>query len=295
MADNGNFVSARNPVNPDNKGYDIANVAQRFRNALPDDIPDEVKKIASVMQNSEAGKMLRSEQRQTLAPKAQESYPTPGTTPNKPMGQDLLGSFMNTIAPGVSAQESRMTPSPVNPTFPQQSQSPPQSYTVKPGDTLWGIAERTLGSGQRWNELQGYGGSPSQLPVGQQIRVPTTQPVAKSSSYSNPYMTPTPKSFTPSPAPGPTPQRSVSAPQSIAPSAPRSVAQPAPVSRPYTPAPVQTQRYTPAPPAPRPAPAPQRVQTPAPQQSRAPVKPASQPQKSAVQSIVKAITNLFKK
>lgn len=39
------------------------------------------------------------------------------------------------------------------------------SYTVRSGDTLWGIAQRHLGSGARWKEL-GYGGDPRTLRVG---------------------------------------------------------------------------------------------------------------------------------
>lgn len=39
------------------------------------------------------------------------------------------------------------------------------SYTVKSGDTLWGIAQSQLGSGARWKEL-GYTGDPTKLQVG---------------------------------------------------------------------------------------------------------------------------------
>lgn len=39
------------------------------------------------------------------------------------------------------------------------------SYTVRQGDTLWGIAQRTLGNGSRWGEL-GYQGDPKKLRVG---------------------------------------------------------------------------------------------------------------------------------
>lgn len=39
------------------------------------------------------------------------------------------------------------------------------TYTVKPGDTLWDIAQRYLGSGSRWKEL-GYTGDPTKLKPG---------------------------------------------------------------------------------------------------------------------------------
>ena len=39
------------------------------------------------------------------------------------------------------------------------------TYTVKKGETLWGIAEKLLGSGSRWKEL-GYTGDPKKLQIG---------------------------------------------------------------------------------------------------------------------------------
>lgn len=44
-----------------------------------------------------------------------------------------------------------------------------KSHTVRPGDTLWGIAQQYLGSGSKWGELKGYSGDPTKLPVGTTI------------------------------------------------------------------------------------------------------------------------------
>lgn len=57
---------------------------------------------------------------------------------------------------------------------------PKQEVTVQPGDTLWGIAEKTMGAGDRWKELQGYSGVPEQLPVGTKLTPTPTPPLTPS-------------------------------------------------------------------------------------------------------------------
>ncbi|CEP67891.1 LysM domain [Moorella glycerini] len=54
---------------------------------------------------------------------------------------------------------------------------PPKTYTVKPGDTLWAIAKKTLGDGSRWKEiyqanLSVIGKDPSLIFPGQTLRIP---------------------------------------------------------------------------------------------------------------------------
>lgn len=46
------------------------------------------------------------------------------------------------------------------------------NYTVKPGDTLWGIAEQYGLGGNNYKQIQGYSGQPTQLPVGQSLKIP---------------------------------------------------------------------------------------------------------------------------
>lgn len=48
----------------------------------------------------------------------------------------------------------------------------PQTYTVKKGETLWGIAQKQLGAGSRWKELKGYTGKPEDLPEGTVLTIP---------------------------------------------------------------------------------------------------------------------------
>jgi len=53
---------------------------------------------------------------------------------------------------------------------------PPKTYTVKPGDTLWAIAKKTLGSGSRWKEIYNanvdvIGKDPNLIFPGQVLRI----------------------------------------------------------------------------------------------------------------------------
>ena len=50
----------------------------------------------------------------------------------------------------------------------------PATYTMKAGDTLWSIAAKHLGSGQRWKEIVKVnpGLDPRKLRVGQVIKLP---------------------------------------------------------------------------------------------------------------------------
>ena len=55
-----------------------------------------------------------------------------------------------------------------------------RTHVVRPGDTLWELAERYLGSGYRWREILAVNarlvGGPRQLEVGQTLRIPRPGP-----------------------------------------------------------------------------------------------------------------------
>lgn len=54
----------------------------------------------------------------------------------------------------------------------------PRTYTVKPGDTLFGIAKQTLGKGSRWTEIAALnkGLRPDRLKAGQTLMLPESAP-----------------------------------------------------------------------------------------------------------------------
>lgn len=150
LAEKGDFVDARRPINPDNKGYSIAQIANNYRRNIPEDL-------------------------QTVTP-------TPTEKPKK----NILEEFFNKYSPVRSVQAAENVLQSREPERPKTKEVLNQ-HTVKKGDTLWDIAERTLGSGFRWKELGGYKGDPRKLPIGTKITIPTipTQKI----TYSSPFQT----------------------------------------------------------------------------------------------------------
>ena len=66
---------------------------------------------------------------------------------------------------------------PAAPAEPEEPAAPAyKTYTVKPGDTLWSIAKKFMGSGFRWGELFQLNAdlvkNPRMIYVGQVLRVP---------------------------------------------------------------------------------------------------------------------------
>lgn len=58
------------------------------------------------------------------------------------------------------------------------TKTPPASYVVIPGDTLWKIAQRTLGNGDRWREVYAankavIGKDPNRIVPGQKLVIPS--------------------------------------------------------------------------------------------------------------------------
>ena len=181
--------------------------------------------------------------------------------------------------PSTQAPMSTQTPMSTQPQT--QLQTQPQTHTVRPGQTLWGIADRYLGSGFKWRQLQGYTGDPRKMPIGTQITIPQgapqgapqqtqairTEQAPQSFSQATPnfYNNATPQ---PQPQPGPTtptlPQDDVSELKNIVSrTIPKPTPVPSAVAKPQAPRPAPMARPTPAP-APRPAPRPAARPTPKP-------------------------------
>jgi len=73
-------------------------------------------------------------------------------------------------------------------------QMPDGRIQVQSGDTLWSIAQKYLGNGNRWQELGGFGGDPRRMPIGTVISLPG-------------YRAPQAAAATPAAPAGPTPEQ----------------------------------------------------------------------------------------
>lgn len=75
------------------------------------------------------------------------------------------------IPTAVKAPAPKAEPKPTPKPEPTPKAPTPKTHIVKSGETLWGIAQKYLGSGARWREL-GYTGDPRKLRVGQKLTIP---------------------------------------------------------------------------------------------------------------------------
>ncbi|MCU7821749.1 LysM peptidoglycan-binding domain-containing protein, partial [Kitasatospora sp. DSM 101779] len=138
---------------------------------------------------------------------------------------------------------------------PQQGPAPaPQhaSVTVAPGDSLSAIAQRELGSGDRWPELfeanRGVRAPDGERLTDPDVLVPGTVLTVPGAQQPAPQQ-PQPEQQTPQPPAQSTPAPATPAPSTPAPASP-APASPAPVSSaPKSPAPSAPAKHTPAPPA----------------------------------------------
>ena len=57
--------------------------------------------------------------------------------------------------------------------FNRPTKDPPKTYTVKAGDTLWAIAQKQLGSGDKWQDIAKLNSisNPNNLKVGQVLKL----------------------------------------------------------------------------------------------------------------------------
>lgn len=124
------------------------------------------------------------------------------------------GSWLGSIGSGIARAIGRLW-SGIKRLFGQEPEAPatPATYTVKAGDTLSGIAQKTLGDSKRWPEIHALNrdqiSNPNVIRPGMVLKLPGGHPVAAPA--------PTPVTGTPSdiasglaiPAPGTNPSREV--------------------------------------------------------------------------------------
>jgi predicted chitinase/LysM repeat protein len=216
LAETGDFYRARGPVNGSDRAADIAARAQGFQAALPKQFTAVTPTPLPTQAPGQRPLWQRFMDRITNGMSVQAEEPSGGFSTNTPVTPNPSTFFNNkgTSSAGGFSVNAPMTPNP--------STYSSNTYSIKPGDTLWSIAERTLGSGSQWKNL-GYTGDPRQLPVGGRITVPrptvqtpvpqiprSTQPnkpfaIATNKSGGVSYSDGTVKAQTPRPTPVPTP------------------------------------------------------------------------------------------
>lgn len=100
---------------------------------------------------------------ETTTPKFRDTRVNPQTGQKEIYGQQGTWEVLKSVS---------KVKEPTTPTItPTTKPTTPTGYIVKSGETLWGIAQKQLGSGSRWKEL-GYTGDPSKLQVGQKLTIP---------------------------------------------------------------------------------------------------------------------------
>jgi LysM repeat protein len=121
-----------------------------------------------------------------------QNLPVPNTKKSNPLG--MVNQVMGSIVPKAEASYTPQNYSPVANYVSNPSAG--QGYTVKSGDTLWGIAQKYLGNGANYKQL-GYSGNPNSLPVGTRLNVPTTQNYSSVPKPAQNYSAPKFPSFAP--------------------------------------------------------------------------------------------------
>lgn len=146
-------------------------------------------------------------------PQATPTPTTPFNTSSTPETPLLFDKLMNYIVPQAYAQEAyNPVQTPTGGFTPNYTNSvggysptvrPYNPYTVKQGDTLWDLASKYLGSGNRYNEF-GYKGNPNTMPIGTKLNIPNQN---RSSFNTSTNRGPV---YTPSPTQSPSSPRGVS-------------------------------------------------------------------------------------
>ncbi|MEK9207257.1 MAG: glycoside hydrolase family 19 protein [Patescibacteria group bacterium] len=287
-ADKGDFFNARAGVNSkDYRTYQpIANTAKKYKGTFTQEDVESLIKQGYQYIGEDA--YYKRDKTKSNGYDLIRTGITPSPTPDvkdyrfvaDPLGDAMGGissatqKIMRSVAPPAYASELPGMDRKYTKEYAQQYYSP---YTVKAGDTLWAIAERTLGSGNKYKEL-GYKGNPRQLQPGTVLKVPTpSRPAPAPIMQSRPNTTTVGMS---------TPQgpREISISSSGSMPMPRSVAPVQSIPRSVAPAPIRS----------TPAPVPRTV---APIQSKpATAKPVQSTAGggNVISKLVNAVTNLFK-
>jgi len=107
-----------------------------------------------------------------VPPPNYSAQPEPESLPPVAIDQDSPGAVEP--VPGPSGELSPSGPGAYEPEPLPPAQPATRTYTIKKGDTLWSIATREYGDGQKWKAISQANPSldPKKLMIGQQITLP---------------------------------------------------------------------------------------------------------------------------
>lgn len=194
-ADNGDYIGARKPINGTDRAGEIASYANSFAKQAGKAVlgakTEPMYEWSTRMTTADGRDMVLNNRTGAYENVQDILHPSPQPAQDLRMRNSWNDKLWDSIFGKADASYDPTNPGGLR-NYSSQPASPYQNYTVRPGDTLWGIAEQYGLGGQNFGRIKGYSGSPGSLPIGQQLQIPQQRTI----SYSRP--TPPPQqNYTP--------------------------------------------------------------------------------------------------
>lgn len=175
LSEKGDFVGARRGVNPDARGEEIAGIAQNYlkeaprligNNAVPQAPNIKVGQTAKYNKNLKQWQVYDGKTNKLLNP---TPSPVQSLNPSEGGIKKFFKNLFSSAVPNAYADTG------LNRFQPQRTAFQPNMYTVQPGDTLSGIAQKYLGNPHMYPQISGYAsGNPNMIRPGEKLNLGTT-------------------------------------------------------------------------------------------------------------------------